>query len=313
MREIQEEIVRFRPDWDMSYVLVALIEEQYLEANPGDAVVRERLIMAYRNAIRNGNQLPEIWQRLIGHLNDVGRTEDARAALREAALRGVMLESGRGQLPQPYGRMYSQIREAVDNEDAMEADSIARQCIRLAEIRGERPELIFTLHLTLGKVFLDAGMFTSAIRHLSETARRGGTFIYPLALCVARSGDIDGGFSLLLDEIDLMPSAMPVLLPAVLVMLAQVQPSEAIFERIDSLMNRIERGERLTLRGNIEPSDEDNVIPLGTRWVESRRIQTLVVRFPENTGNLDPSAIQFIAPEGFEEEEEAVEAPEQTE
>jgi hypothetical protein len=154
-------------------------------------------------------------------------------------------------------------------------------------------------------------MFDSAIRHLSETAQRGGTLVYPLALCVARSGDVDGGFSLLLDEIDLMPSAMPVLLPAILVLLAQVQPSEAIYERIDTLMNRIERGERLTLRGTIEPSDEDNIVPLGTRWTEFRRIQSLVVRFPENTETLDPSAIQFFAPEEFAPEELVEEGPEQ--
>ena len=311
MRAIQEEVVRYRPNWDMSYILSTLIEEQYLERNPGDATVRERLIMAYRNAIRCGNMVPEVWQRLMNHLNDAGHTEEARTVLRDAVLRGVPVESGRGQLPQPYGRMYSQVHEAIANEDAIEADAIARQSIRLAEIRGERPELIFTLHLTLGRAFLDAGMFDSAIRHLSETAQSGGRFVYPLALSVARSGDIDGGFSLLLDEIDLMPSAMPVLLPAVLVLLAQIQPSEAIFERIDTLMNRVERGERLTLRGTIEPSDEDNVIPLGTRWVESRRIQTLVVRFPENTGNLDPSAIQFFAPDEFTPEEPGGEGTEQ--
>ena len=310
MRAIQEEIVRYREDWDRGYVLSALIEEQYLAQNPGDTVVRERLIVAYRNAIRCGNMQSEIWQRLIEHLEAIGRSEDARLVTRDAALRGVMLGSRTG-LPQPYSKMYSNVQEAITNEDATEADAVAQQCIRLAEIRGEKPELIFTLHLTLGKVFLDEGLYDSAVRHFSETARRGGTYVYPLALSVAKSGDvtgdpekIDSGFSLLLDEIDLMPSAMPLLLPTVLVLLTQVQPSEAVYERIDSLMNRIEKGERLTLRGTLSPSDEDHVIPLGTRWVDYRRIMSLVVRFPGNTENLDPSVLQLVSPEEFAEEAE---------
>ena len=310
MREIQVEIVRYRNDWDRSHILSALIEEQYLALNPGDTPTREKLVAAYRNAIRCGNMQPEVWGRLIQHLDDLGRSEDARLTLREAALRGVMLESRTGQLPQPYNRMYAQVNEAIGKEDAVEADTIARQCIRLAEIRGEKPELIFTLHLMLGKVFLDESMFDSAERHLSETARRGGTYIYPLALCVAKSGEvandpagIDSGFTLLLDEIDLMPSAMPLLLPAILVLLAQVQPSEAIFERIDALMNRIEKGERLTLKTTLEASDDDHELLLGTRWVGSRKIMSLMVRFPGNTENLDPSALQFISPEELVEEE----------
>jgi hypothetical protein len=221
------------------------------------------------------------------------------------------MESRMQQLPQPFGRMYSQVLDALSNEDPARADAIARESVRLAEIRGERPELMYALHLTLGRAFLDYEMFPSAIRHLAETAKRGGTYVYPLAICLARSGDIDGGFSRLLNEIDHMPSFMPVLIPPILVMLSQVQPSEAVFERIYILMNRIQMGEYLTLRGAIEPSDEDSVIPLGTRWVPSRMIQSLVVRFPESTETLDPSAIQFISREELEAEEyeEPAEAP----
>jgi hypothetical protein len=311
MREIQEEIVRYRPNWDRSYILSTLIEEKYLELNPGDKDVRDKLITAYQNAVRYGNQSPEIWLQLIGHLESAGRTEDARLALRDAAVRGVMLSSQSGQLPQPYDSLYSRVNEAILNEDAIGADTIARQCIRLAEIRGASPELIFTLHLVLGRVFLDASMFDSASRHLSETARSGGKFVYPFALCIAKSGDIDGGFSLLLDEIDRMPSAMPQLLPAVLVLLSQIQPSDTVYTRIDSLMERVERGELPTLTGNLNPSDEDHKVSLGSKWVESRKIQSMVIRLPEIIGNLDPSAIQFIAPEGTTGggEEEPVEEP----
>jgi len=196
--------------------------------------------------------------------------------------------------------MYARVHEALLNEDAIGADMIARECILFAEARGASAGFINTLHMILGKAFLDADAFESATRHLSETARRGGRYVYPLALCLARSGDIDGGFTLLLDEIDRMPSLMSNLLPAVLMLMAQVQPSETIYERIDLLMERIERGERLTIGGRLEASDEDHWISLGTKDVHSRIIRSLVVRFPESTEFFDPDAIQFFTPEELE-------------
>jgi len=311
IREIQETIVKYRADWDMGYILRATIEEQYLAANPGNTDVRDLLIGVYRSATQFGNRQSEVWQRLAGLLENAGRTEEAKDVIRQAALRGVILESRTGQLPQPYERMYSQVLKALEGADAIEADAIARQCITLAERKGEKPDLIFTLHLVLGKAFLDAPMYDSAIRHLSVTAERGGTYVYPLAVCVAKSGDIDGGFSLLIDEIDRVPSAMQTLLPAVLVLLTQVQPSEAVFERIDRLMNRIERGERLTLKGVALDSESGSVIPVGTKWVQTRKIQSLVIRFPERTEPLDPSMIQLIAPEEGSREEAPAEQPAQ--
>jgi len=297
MREIQEEIARYSPEWDKAHLLSAMIEERYLETSPGDTVVRDRLIGAYRSAIRFGNMQPEVWNRLMAQLELAGRSDEARNVQRDAALRGIPLEHRTGQLPPPYGRMYAQVQGALDNEDAIDADTVARECIQLALARGERPELIFALHLTLGKLFLDEGIFESATRHLTETARRGGSYIYPLALCIARSGDPDAGFTLLLDEIDQVPSMMPTLLPAVLVLMAQIQPSEEVYNRIDTLMDRIERGERLTLKGTLHESESDHEISLGTKRVDSRTVQTMVVRFPEKTEELDPAVIQFITPE----------------
>jgi len=78
-------------------------------------------------------------------------------------------------------------------------------------------------------------------------------------------------------------------------------------------MERIERGERLTLRGDLKASDEDHFISLGTRWVNSRKIQSLVVRFPENKENLASSAIQFVSPEELLEEEKPEPAAEPVE
>jgi len=297
MRRRQEEIVAERPTWDRAYVLQAMIEERFFAENPGSTEIPEQLMGIYRTAIRNGNTQPEIWQRLSGLLEAAGRTEEARDIVRQALLRGVPMEARTGQLPQPYGRMYADIQEALEAEDATGADTIARECITLAERTNERPELVFTLNLLLGKAFLDHNIFQSAIRHLSATAQRGGTYLYPLALSVAKSGDVDAGFSLLLDEIDHTPSEMPLLLPAVLVMLTQVQPSEEVFKRIDSLMLRIEEGRRLTLSTDLPDSDSGNTLKVGTRWVQSRKIQSMVVRFPDKTEQLDPSLIEFLSPE----------------
>ena len=115
---------------------------------------------------------------------------------------------------------------------------------------------------------------------------------------------------MLLDEIDLMPSALPTLLPAVLVLLAQVQPSEEVYERIDRLMERIEKGEHRTIYGTLNASDKDTVVPLGSSRLPSRKIQSFVLRFPGNTDNFDPSMIQFVAPEELR-SGEPVEQPQQ--
>jgi len=300
MRKMQEEVAGLRPTWDRSFILRALIEEHYLAANPEDPATVAALIGAYRAATRAGSVRPDIWQRFIGLLEIAGRTDDAKEVIREAALKGVMLEARTNQLPQPYGRMYTQVQEALANEDATYADTIAKQCMVLAERRGEREELKSTLNLQFGKVFLDSLMFESAERHLSETARRGGTFVYPLAICVAKSGKVDEGFNMLLDEIDLVPAALPSLLPAVLVLLAQVQPSEAVYDRIDRLMERIEKGDREPIHGTLEASNEDNVVSFGSNRMPSRKIRSFVLRFPGNTENFDPSLIQFVAPEELE-------------
>jgi len=104
-------------------------------------------------------------------------------------------------------------------------------------------------------------MFDSAKRHLSEVAKRGGRYVYWLALYVARYGDVDGGFSLLLDEIDRTPppvgSELLQQIHAITLLLARVQPSETMFERIDDLMNRIETE---------EPVSPETITTLADYW-----------------------------------------------
>jgi len=69
---------------------------------------------------------------------------------------------------------------------------------------------------------------------------------------VAKSGDVDGGLSILLDEIDRLsstPGRDDVLLfvPLVLVQADPLKPSEIMFEKIESLMNRVETEEPVSL------------------------------------------------------------------
>jgi hypothetical protein len=297
VRQLQAEIAKIRENWDMSYILKATIEEKYLLQNQGLPEIKTDLINAYLEAIRCGNVQPIIWNRLLALFEETGRNEDAKKLRRDALIRAVPLDAAAGQFPQPYQRMYTQIQKAIFDEDPQNADTVAQQCIALAETRREKPELIYSLHLALGKLFYDGGILESAKRHLTVVAKRGSTNVYPLAVCLAKSQYVDDGFNLILDEINRMPSSMPQLLPSILILLTQVHPSEEVFERIDKLMLRIETGERQVLRGTITEDEKD--IDLG-----ERRLKTLVVRFPESKELPDPKDIEIYPPaeEGDEKE-----------
>ncbi|MDR2641326.1 MAG: hypothetical protein LBC74_00865 [Planctomycetaceae bacterium] len=298
IRQLQEEVAKIRKDWDMAYLLRAIIEEKYLLQNQEDPNVKATLINAYQSAIRCGNVQPLIWNRLLSLYEETERTEEAKRLRRDAMVRAIALDATASQFPQPYQRMYNQIEKLIFEEDSQSADNIARQCIALAEARREKSELIFALNVTLGKLFFDAGFFDSASRHLTVVAKYGSTNVYPLAVCLAKNQMVDEGFNLILDEINRTPSSQPLLLPALLMLLSQVRPSETVLERIDKLMLRIEKGERQILRGTITPEARD--IDLG-----ERRLRALVVRFPEMTETPDPKNIEVFPP--IKEEEEIIE------
>ncbi|MDR1270216.1 MAG: hypothetical protein LBK82_11895 [Planctomycetaceae bacterium] len=295
IRQLQEEIVKIRKDWDMSYLLRATIEEKYLLQNPEDSQIKSTLIAAYQGAIRCGNAQPIIWNRLLSLYEETERTEDAKRLRRDAMIRAIALDAVASQFPQPYQRMYNQVEKSIFDEDTQNADNIARQCIALAEVRREKNELVFGLNLALGKLFFDAGLLDSARRHLAVVAKQGSTNVYPLAVCLAKSQLVDEGFNLILDEISRTPSSQPLLLPSLLVLLSQVRPSETVLERVDRLMLRIEKGERQVLRGTITPDERE--IDLG-----ERRLRSLVVRFPEMTEIPDPKNIEVHPPTETEEE-----------
>ncbi|MDR3199068.1 MAG: hypothetical protein LBU34_14470 [Planctomycetaceae bacterium] len=296
IRQLQEEIANLRKDWDMAYLLKATIEERYLLQNQEDPDVKNALITAYQEAIRCGNVQPIVWNRLLSLYEETQRTEDAKRLRREAVIRAVALDMVSAQFPQPYQRMYNQAERSLSEEDTQNADNIAKQCVALAEARREKSDLIFSLNLALGKLFFDAGYLDSAKRHLTVVAKRGSSNVYPLAVCLAKNQLVDEGFNLILDEINRTPSSQPLLLPSLLVLLSQIRPSEAVLERVDRLMTRIEKGERQVFRGTITSEERD--LDLG-----ERRLRSLVIRFPEMTDIPDPKDIEVYPPLETEEEE----------
>jgi len=164
--------------------------------------------------------------------------------------------------PDHYRPTFSLFEEAISNGNEAEADRIAQECITLAETRNEPLNLILTLHLVLGKGFLSVEMYDSAHRYLTEVAKQcRGIYVHPLAFCMALSGDADGGFTLLMDEINRNSSVMDVLLPAILVFLEHERinlPSETMFEKIDDLMNRVETE---------KPVDPRTIFALANYWL----------------------------------------------
>ena len=149
------------------------------------------------------------------------------------------------QIPQPYGQMCFHVQEAITNGDEAEADRLAQECITLAEAQDEHLDMICNLNAILGRMLLEAEMYDSARRYATELAKHGGSGVYLLARCMALSGDVDGGFMLILDEIDRSPLFTTILLQATGMLLRQVKPSETMFEKIDSLMNRVEIDESI--------------------------------------------------------------------
>lgn len=305
VRALSTEINRLRGEqWDMGFVLQAMIEEQYLQTNPNDAEAKVRLQRAYVEAIRCGSVLTSVWNRLYALYQEQGLTKEAQALRREAFIRDIAVGTTPGQFPKQYQDLINKIHRAILNEEASEADVTALQCISLAQAQRENPELIFALNLELGRIFNDAGMNKLAVRHLEEVAKRGGTFVYPLAVSLAKANKVDEGFTLILDELDRMPSSAGLLVPSMMMLLGQVTPSEKIFQRIDKLIIRIENGEPQVFRGTIDEAGEPWDLPFG-----KKRIRSMVIRFPDNEETPDASEIEFFPPDEEVEEIENVEVP----
>ena len=289
--QMQKELVDLRPDWDMTYTLKAGIEERELIAQPNDKELKRKLIDTYRQAIRCGNTQQIMWNRLLFLLEETGQFDDVRQLQQDAIVRGVRLETAPGQFPQPYQRLYNQAYSAILNQDPQQADLVAKQCLTLAQNRRENVELIYSLNLGFGKLFLDNDMIESSKRHLIDVAKRGGSYVYPLAVCLAKDRKVDEGFTVILDEIERTPSSRVVLLPSILVLIAQVRPSETVLSRIDKIVTKIERGERPVIHSEVTTTDEPSVFNFGVK-----RIHSMTIRFPDSDVVPDPKHLTFFPP-----------------
>jgi len=291
VKQLLQEILDRRPDWDMTYTLKAVIEEKQLLLTPEDKELKRNLIDSYRQSIRCGNAQPVVWNRLLYLMEDLEMFDDVRKLQQDALARGVRMNTAPGQFPRPYQQLYAQAHAAILNQDQQQADLAGKECIATAQRRRENTELIYALNLGFGKLYLDNNMTDSAKRHLTEVAKLGGSFVYPLAVCLAKDKQVDKGFSLILDEIDRTPSALQVLLPSLLVLLAQVRPSETILERIDEIVVRLEKGERYVLHGEVETAGPENIVDFGVK-----RIQTMTVRFPDSDVVPKPETLTILPP-----------------
>ncbi|MDR2762799.1 MAG: hypothetical protein LBB88_09380 [Planctomycetaceae bacterium] len=298
LRELQKTIVSMRNDWDLAYLLKAAIEESAAAGKRHDDETKRQIMDAYRETINHGNTLPAVWGRYIAMLEEDKRIDEARSLRVTARLQNIVLDA-EGIFPQPYQRIYNLAADQIDKKEIKEADKTAQRCVALAETRGESKEFIASLHRKLGKLFLDNDIFDSAIRHLRIIAATGGIEVYPLAVTLAKADRVDEAFTLLIDEIDRFPSMTPALLASTLVLLEQKQPSEKVYERIDRIMNRIEKGERVILSGDNVP--EDKFINLG-----NKKVLSIVVKFTDSNETPDTKGIEFFEPEENEDENETI-------
>ena len=291
VEKLLQEILDRRPDWDMTYTLKAVIEEKQLLLTPEDKELKRKLIDSYRQSIRCGNVQPVVWNRLLYLMEELEMFDDVRKLQQDAMARGVRMNTAPGQFPRPYQQLYQQAHAAILNQDQQQADLAGKECIALAQRRRENAELIYALNIGFGKLYLDNNMTGSAKRHLTEVAKFGGRYVYPLAVCLAKDKQVDAGFALILDEIDRTPSSLQVLLPSILVLLAQVRPSEIILERIDAIVTRLEKGERYTIQGEIETAGPENVVDFGIK-----RIHAMTVRFPDSDVTPRPETLTILPP-----------------
>jgi hypothetical protein len=294
-KQLQQAIVSIDQSWDKAYVLGAFIEER-MPLQEGDTEVarRDREIDLYKHAVRLGNISPAVWDALLGLLIRAEQFDEEKAYREQAIIKKIAIRSNQGRFPQPYDRFYQAVFQVLldtkkdDKERVEEADRHARSCVLLAQRRKENEILIRDLNSVFGKMFMDEGFTDVAEKYLRAVSTSGGIFVYPLAVCYAKSGRVDDAFMLLLDEIDRMPLSISALVPSILVLLEQRRPSEQVLDRIDELMMMIESGEHDVLAGTLDKTDSEQVIELPV----TKRVGSVIIRFPGQEAVPDPSTIK---------------------
>lgn len=302
--KLQHEIAALRPDWELTHLLNAMIIEKKIQSRPDDIELKREAINAYKGAIACGHTVPMAWNRLFDLYQETQQPDNARQLVRDALIRGIRLDVIPGQFPPTYERMYVQVVKALDNSDFTDADTVAKQCVQLAKKNNEPSELIRAINVRLGKLFLDNNLLEGAERHLREVAVHGGSFVYPLAVCLTKKGEVDAGFTMIIDEMYQTPSSFSVLLPSLLVLLTQVQPSEDVYVQIDEIMTRIENGQRFVFNGNIPENSKGPVQKiLFTGGI--KRLYSMALYFPENKTIPPADSIKIVPVDEVEESQDS--------
>ena len=231
-RAIQREIVAIRPNWDMSYVLKAEIDKE--TGNVNDAII------AYQEAIDRGNRQPMVYRDLTSLLYQVGRAEDGERIRRLAgSIFGAEFYESDNMFPPPYQGYYEQIFKAIQEGNIGSADELANACIKKAFDNKEPTDRIMDLNAKIGKLFMDSSNAASAERFLASVAEQGGRFVVPLAACFVRMEKVDEAFELFVTELE-KPTVDVAILKPILLLMAQIMPSEGVMRKIDRQLERLE-------------------------------------------------------------------------
>ena len=229
---VQREIVALRPNWDMSYVLKAEIDKETGKIN--DAII------AYQEAIDRGNRQPLVYRDLISLFYQTGRAEEGERVRRLAgSLFGAAFFESDNMFPPPYQGYYEQIFKAIQEGNIGSADELANACIKKAFDNQEPTDRIMDLNTRIGKLFMDSSNAASAERFLASVAGQGGKFVVPLAVCYMKMEKVDEAYELFVRELE-KPTVDVAILRPILILSAQVKPSDAVQQKIDRQLERLE-------------------------------------------------------------------------
>ncbi len=254
-RAFQRDIAALRPNWDMTFVLKAEIEKE--TGNINEAIV------AYQEAIARGCRQPMVYRDLISLYYQVGRADDGEKLRRLAGsvFGPGFFESG-DMFPPPYQGYYEQIFKAIQEGNIGSADDLANACIKKALENKEPTDRILDLNTRIGKLFMDSSNAASAERFLAKVAEQGGKFIFPLAVCYIKMEKVDEAFELFVRELE-KPTVDPSVLTSVLILSTQATPSEAIQQKIDRQLERLEP---------VFTEKLEFLLQLGDYWINRNRL-----------------------------------------
>jgi len=266
-RAVQKEITGMRPNWDMTYVLLAEIEKEAGNINEA--------IASYLMAVSRGNRQPAVYREVISLLYRVGRDEEAVRLRRSAGtIFGSAFFDNENIFPPLYQGYYEQIYRAIQEGNIGSADDLANACIKRAIDNKEPTDLLLDLNTRIGKLFMDSSNEVSAERFFRTVADQGGKYVIPLAVCYIKMGKTDEAFGLFIRELE--KSTVDTSILEVLFRLSrQTKPSEAVLQKIDQQLERLEplfteKMESLILLAGywINRNRLDHVIPIYRKGLE---------------------------------------------